>query len=164
MFNLGFLYENTLSSVMGQKRGAMIPDVSVSGFGLLADARLDLPDGSTIPQDRLTQFKWGADAEVQIQEWVAFMIRYDQVNYDMDNPGYVFSALTPRLTFSSHFLSGESIYLQYSRYRYGDRMVIAGTWPWGPPLVAGSEIVQGGPYTGMKPDMDVIKLQAAIAF
>ena len=164
LFNLGFLYENTLSSVMGQKRGSMIPDVSVSGFGLLADATLDLPSGSGIPQDHITQLKWGADAEVQIQDWVAFMLRYDEVNYDMDHPGYIFSAITPRLTFSSHFLSGESIYLQYSRYRYGDRMVLAGQWPWGQPLVAGSDIIQRGPYNGWKPDMDVIKLQASIAF
>lgn len=92
------------------------------------------------------------------------MLRWDEVNYDLGSPGYVFSAITPRLTFSSHFLSGESIYIQYSRYRYGDRMVLAGQWPWGTQLVAGSNTVQGGPYAGDKPDMDVVKLQASIAF
>ena len=92
------------------------------------------------------------------------MLRWDEVNYNLDDSGYVFSAITPRVTFSSHFLSGESIYLQYSRYRYGDQMVIAGRWPWGQPLVAGSNITQGGAYAGEKPDMDVIKLQANVTF
>jgi hypothetical protein len=30
--------------------------------------------------------------------------------------------------------------------------------------VAGSDIVQGGTYAGYKPDMDVVRLQASIAF
>jgi len=92
------------------------------------------------------------------------MLRWDEINYNLDHAGYVFSSITPRLTFSSHFLSGESIYIQYSRYRYGDEMVLAGKWPWGTQMVAGSDIVQGGSYTGDKPDMDVVKIQATVAF
>jgi hypothetical protein len=30
--------------------------------------------------------------------------------------------------------------------------------------VAGSDIIQSGPYAGQKPDMDVVKLQATVAF
>jgi hypothetical protein len=93
------------------------------------------------------------------------MLRYDEVNYDLDNPGYIFSAITPRIIFSSHFLSSESIYIQYSRYRYGDKMTLLGTWPWGTPLMIGADHYQRvGPYVGQKPDMDVIKLQATVAF
>ena len=45
----------------------------------------------------------------------------------------------------------------------------ATTWCWravavGQPLVAGATSLQQGPYAGMKPDVDVIKLQADIAF
>lgn len=43
-------------------------------------------------------------------------------------------------------------------------MVLKGKWPWGEPLVAGSLITQGGPYADEKPDMDVVKLQASVAF
>ena len=92
------------------------------------------------------------------------MLRYDAVNYDLDHPGFVFSSITPRAIISSHFLSSERIYIQYSRYFYGDKMVLAGTWPWGTPLVAGTDILQGGPYLGKKPDENVVKLQAEIAF
>ena len=162
-FNLGFLYENSLSNIRGEEPGSA-PEVTLNIFGLMANASLDLPPGSVVPQDEITQFKYGADLSVQALRWLGFMVRYDEVCYDVDHPGYVFAAVTPRVTVSSDFLSGERIYIQYSRYRYGDNMVLAGTWPWGQPLVAGSDIVQGGPYSGHKPDMDVIKVQADIAF
>jgi hypothetical protein len=164
MFNLGFLYENSLSGIRGQPQGSATPEVTLNVFGLLTSAHLDLPTGSVITQDRITQFKYGADVTLQAQSWLGFMLRWDEINYDLDHSGFVFSAITPRVIFSSHFLSGESIYIQYSRYRYGDRMLLAGRWPWGTPLVAGSDIIQGGPYAGERPDMDVVKLQATIAF
>ena len=161
--NLGFLYENSLNGVL-DRGSSTLPDVTLNVFGLLADAQLDLPERSSLTQTHIGQLKYGADVSVQATEWVSFMLRWDEVNYDLDNPGYVFSAITPRVTFSSHFLAGESIYLQYSRYRYGDAMVLAGKWPWGQALVAGNDIIQGGPYTGHKPDADVVKLQATVAF
>jgi hypothetical protein len=162
--NLGFLYENSLSTVLGKKRGDVMPEVTVSAFGLLIDSNLNLPDGSKVPQDHIGQMKYGADVTVQPLTWLGVMLRWDEVNYNLDDTGYVFSAITPRVTFSSHFLSTESIYVQYSRYRYGDRMVVAGKWAWGQQMVAGSFNTQGGPYAGEKPDMDVIKVQASVAF
>jgi hypothetical protein len=164
MFNLGFLYENTLSGILGERSGSLMPEVTLNIFGLLADASLDLPAGSTFPQKTIEQFKYGADVTVQALNWLAFMLRYDLVNYDLNHPAYIFSSITPRAVFSSHFLSGESIYIQYSRYIYGDKMVLAGTWPWGAPLVAGSTVLQEGPYAFKRPDEDVVKLQATVAF
>jgi hypothetical protein len=164
MFNLGFLYENTLSGIQGNAPGSVMPEVTLNVFGLLANASLDLPAGSMFPQKSIKEFKYGADVTLQALSWLAFMLRYDLVNYDLDHPAYIFSAITPRAVFSSHFLSGESIYIQYSRYIYGDKMLLAGTWPWGAPLVAGSTVLQEGPYAQKKPDEDVVKLQATIAF
>jgi hypothetical protein len=168
MFNFGFLYENTLSGALAR---AVPHEVTVSLFGLLADASLDLPPSTdpaaattTKPPKSIKQFKYGGDATVQLQDWLSFMIRYDLVNYDLDHPAYIFSSITSRLAFSSHFMSGERIYLQYSHYRYGDKMVLAGTWPWASPLVAGSTVLQEGPYAGTKPDANVIKVQADIVF
>jgi hypothetical protein len=166
MVNLGFLYENTLSNVQGKEPAKEAPEVTVSAFGLMANASLDLPVGSAITQNEINQFKWGADVTVQALDWLAFMARYDQVNYDMDNPGFIFSAITiPRIIISSHFLSSESIYIQYSRYRYGDKMVLAGTWPWNTPIVVGTDQYQAGSYNnGLKPDADVIRVQATVDF
>ncbi|MBN1652353.1 MAG: hypothetical protein JXA30_01110 [Deltaproteobacteria bacterium] len=164
MFNVGFLYENTLSGIQGKEPTSALPEVTLNLFGLFTEARRDLPEGTTISQDGVKQFKYGADVTVQPLTWLAFMLRYDEVDYDLDNPGYVFSVITPRLVFCSHFLSGESIYIQYSRYFYGDKMVLAAEWPWGTPLMAGGDIIQGGRYSGSKPDEDVVKLQASVAF
>ncbi len=163
LVNLGFIYENTLANVLGQPE-AEVPRVKASAFGLMVDSHLDLPATTTISQDRITHFKWGADVEYNPLNWVGLMARFDSVNLDMDNGGYVFAAITGRVSFYSHFASGERIYLQYSRYRYGEKMVLSGRRPWGTPLVAGSDILQGGPYVGSKPDMDVVKLQADISF
>ena len=163
-FNLGFLYENSLSTILGKPRGAAMPEVTLNVFGLYVDSNLDLPVTSVITQDHIAQMKYGADVTVQPLNWLGLMLRWDEVNYNLDDTGYVFSAITPRLIFSSHFLSSESIYIQYSRYRYGARMTIAGRWPWGQPLVPGSQITQGGSYAGQTPDMDVIKLQANVSF
>jgi hypothetical protein len=164
MVNLGFLYENTLSNIQGKKPATEAPEVTLNVFGLMANANVDLPTGSKITQDAINQFKWGADVTVQALNWLGLMARYDQVNYDLDHPGYIFSAITiPRIVFSSHFLSSESIYIQYSRYRYGDNMTLAGTWPWGFELIPGSKYYQrASPYK--TPDEDVIRFQASVEF
>ncbi|MES1178993.1 MAG: hypothetical protein ABUL62_32050 [Myxococcales bacterium] len=168
MFNLGFMYENSLSNIQG-KAPAHAPDVKFSFFGLLASSSLDLPVQTEAHDDyvhrtSIKQFKFGADVTVQALDWLGVMLRGDSVNYDLDNSGYIFSAITTRLIVSSHFLSSESIYLQYSRYKYGDNMTLGQKWPWNVPLVAGNDVIQGGTYQGKKPDMDVIKLQATVAF
>jgi hypothetical protein len=163
LVNTGFLYENSLSGVLRKAPGS-VPDVTVSLFALQTDVSLDLPAGTTLTQKSINQIKGGADATVQTLPWLAFMARYDAVNYDRDHGGYVFAAYTARAIISSHFLSSERIYLQYSRYRYGDKMVLNGTWPWGAPLVAGANVLQQGPYSSKTPDQNVVKLQAEIAF
>jgi hypothetical protein len=164
MVNLGFLYENTLSGAEGKPRGSMLPDLAVSLFGLYTSASLDLPAGTTLITNRLRQFKYGLDATLQATDWVGFMLRGDVVDYDLDHPAYIFAAVTGRVTFAAHALSSARMYVQYSRYAYGDKMVLNGTGLWGQPLVAGSSVLQEGPYSGMKPDQNVVKLQAEIAF
>jgi hypothetical protein len=163
MFNLGFLYENTLSGVQGKAPGS-VPEVTLSIFGLLTNASLDLPAGSSVTQNSIKQFKYGADLTLQSLTWLAFMLRGDVVNYDRDHPGLIFASITPRVIISSHFLSSERIYIQYSRYIYGDKIVLNGIWPWNAPLLPGANVFQQGPYSGKKPDENVVKVQADIAF
>jgi hypothetical protein len=166
MMNLGFLYELALSDILPNHPQ---PQMKLSLFGLATKVKLDLPTqqaGATtlITFNQLTQVKFGADFTIIPKNWFSFTARWDQVNYDQDHPGYVFSAYTGRLSLFSHYLSGECIYLQYSHYVYGTKMVLAGTWPWNTPLVAGSTVVQAYGYSGQKPDEDVIKLQAQVRF
>lgn len=146
MLNFAFLYENSLSVLQGKSRGAILPDVTFNLFGMMASASRDLEATDSI-EKKLLQFKWGADAKVDFLSWLAFMLRYDWVNVDMDQSGCVFGVLTPRVILSSHFLSNETIYLQYSRYFYGDKMTLA-----------------SGTYAGSVPDANVIKMQATIGW
>jgi hypothetical protein len=171
MVAVGFMYENSLSGVLGRPRGSMVPDLTVSIFDLYAGASLDLPSGSMVfgPKGTLMtqirQNKFGLDVTAQLADWVSFMLRGDIVNYDLDDNGYIFAAITTRLQFASHFLSSERIYVQYSRYIYGDKMVLNATWPWGESLVQGSSVIQqAAAYSGSKPDANVVKLQSEIAF
>src|SRR5690606_38261762 len=69
MFNLGALYENTLSSLLGKARGSVMPEVTLNVFGLFTDITLDLPAESVITQDRIGQLKYGADLELQALDW-----------------------------------------------------------------------------------------------
>lgn len=163
LINLGFNYENRLSNILGKETGGN-NEVRLGLFGLLVDSTRDLPETTKITNERLTQLKWGADLEYNPWKWVGIMARWDSVNFDTNTPGYLFSAITGRLSFYSNYMSGERIYLQYSRYQYGDYVTLAGRYPSGLPLVEGSQITQRGPYRGSKPDMDVIKFQADITF
>jgi hypothetical protein len=166
MLNLGILYENSLSNLVRTSPG--VGDVTLNIFALMALASMDLPAGKTdlITQDKIKQFKYGADLTVLAQEWLSFMLRGDMVNYDLDHPGYVFAALTGRTSLFSHFLSSECIYLQFSYYIYGDNMKLVQRWPWGVPLTEGSDTVQGyaSKYVGKKPDEYIVKLQAQVKF
>jgi hypothetical protein len=169
VLNLGVLYENSLSRVLRRRPGDVMPEVTLSAFALITKSKLDLPAGSTLPQkglvnSGLTEFKYGADVTVQPLTWLGFMLRFDTVQMDSDQPGYIYAAITPRLIVSSHFLSGETVYLQYSRYFYGDNILLNPIFPWQQPLVPGASVLQEGPYSGKKPDTDVIKMQATIAF
>ena len=141
-----------------------LPEVTLNLFGLLANSSLDLPVGSMLTQDSIKQLKLGADLTLQALNSLAIMLRYDTLNYDLDHPAYVFAAITGRVAVSTHYLSGERVYLQYSRYIYGDNMVLAAQWPWGAPLVAGSNVLQQGPYFGKTPDENIVRAQADISF
>ena len=76
------------------------------------------------------------------------MLRCDLVNYDLDHPAYIFAAITARVIFSSHFLSSERIYLQYSRYVYGDNMVLERDVALGRAAGGGKQRASRGPLFG----------------
>ena len=145
LLNLALLYENSLQGLAGAPEGRW-PDLALSVFGMLVNARRELSPGSTLPRDQ-DQLKWGSDLTLKLYPWVAFMLRYDLVDLDTDAPGHAFRIVTPRVTFTSHILSTESIWLQYSRYFYDDVSL---------------ETRPTQPYA--RPDQHVIKLQANLSF
>jgi hypothetical protein len=144
--NLAGLYENSSRGLRGQSLGAT-PDLVLNLFGMLARVERDLVAEATIP-DVVTELKWGGDLTLKLLPWLAFMLRYDSVDRDVDADGGAFRVMTPRVTFTTHALSTESIWLQYSRYSYDEDVVL--------PTSASQ------PYPN--PDRNVVKLQANLSF
>lgn len=144
--NFAWLYENSLRGLRGEAPGA-VPDLVLDLFGMLARVERDLVADAAIPADS-TALKWGSDLTLKLSAWLAFMLRYDSVDRDADVAGGAFRALTPRITFTSHALATESIWLQYSRYFYDDDVVLT---------TSASQ-----PYPN--PDRNVVKLQANVSF
>jgi len=145
LFSLGLLYENSLQGLAGFPEGRW-PDLAFSLFGMLVNTRRELEPGAEASA-ALDQLKWGSDLTLKLLPWLAFMLRYDNVDLDADAPGQAFRVVTPRITFTSHVLATESIWLQYSRYFYDD-------------LTLETDATQ--PYA--RPDQHVIKLQANLSF
>jgi len=166
MMNLGLLYELALSDWL-PARG--LPEMKLSVFGLATKAKLELPKVQAgtlalINQDHITQIKYGADFAIFPKSWYSFMVRADQVVYNMDHAGYIFASFAGRFSLFS-YLQRASIYLQYTHYIYGNRMVLGGTWPWKTNLVAGGTEIQAiGVYSQAKPDEDVVTLQGQVKF
>ncbi len=167
MANLGALYVLALSDLLPDSR---LPEMKLSVFGLATRAKLDLPppaEGTQplINQNQITQIKYGADLSIFPKRWYSLMVRADQVVYNMDHAGYIFSSLMGRLSLYSGFQAGACIYLQYAHYIYGDKMVLGGTWPWNTNLIAGGTDIHAiGVYSQAKPDADVVTLQAQVRF
>lgn len=145
--NLAWLYENSWRGLHGEALGSTTPDLVLNVFGMLARAERDLIAEATAP-DAITALKWGGDLTFKALPWLAFMLRYDAVDRDAGSSGGSFRVLTPRVTFTSHALATESIWLQYSRYFYDDDVVL--------------ETSAAQPYPN--PDRNVVKLQANLSF
>ncbi len=153
-FSVGFMYENTLGGVMGRGFGTRLPDLTLDVFGLLVDSTRDLTPGSNL-QRNLTQFKWGTSLTLQTLTWLALMLRFDQVNnaspdlHDLGLAGNTFAMITPRLIITSHYGSSEMVYIQYTRYIFGDAFMA--------PQGAGL-FIDGGPAA------NVVKVEATMSW
>lgn len=146
LVSLALLYETSLQGLAGAPEGSW-PDLALSVFGMLVNARRELAPDAALARDA-DQLKWGSDLTLTLEPWLALMARYDQVDLDTNAPGHAFRVVTPRITFTSHILATESIWLQYSRYFYDDDLTL--------------ETSATQPYP--HPDQHVIKLQANLSF
>ncbi|MBN2527502.1 MAG: hypothetical protein JXR76_14000 [Deltaproteobacteria bacterium] len=137
---VAWLYENSLQGLMGGDKGNAFPDLTFEIFGMMASSKGDdVPDGA---EDSMMQIKGGADVAFWPTSWMAMMLRYDGVN--LDEAGKI-KVITPRLIFTSHFLSSEQLWFQVSKYIYDDD------------IKDGSGMADG-------PDALVFKMQAVMSF
>lgn len=127
VLNASWIYENSLQGFKGKGVGGDFPDLTFTVFGMLSSAKMDdVADGI---DDSRMQIKGGADLTFWPTSWVGIMFRYDGVNFgkeytitdaDGENPEIKYHVFTPRVIFKSHFVSAESLWIQFSKYAFSD--------------------------------------------
>lgn len=154
LWNLALETHHSLRAILDRRapgRGRWLRggDVSLRLFGLLTYVQSRQIDfDPLVNRDSRLYFKWGAEGAWQVLPWLMASLRYDRVILDVQDEESAFRVLSPRLTVTASWLLGAQIYLQYSRYFYGSRVLLR------PGQVALETL----------PDNDVFKLQAQLTF
>ena len=145
-FSLRHLMTRKAPDHMGFLRGG---DITLKLFALTAYTLSKQADSDpALNRDGRLGFKWGAELFAQPMSFLFVALRYDRVIPDVQDEASAFRIISPRVGVTMNWLIGAQIFLQYSRYAYGDRVQLR------PGQVALETI----------PDDNVVKLQAQIAF
>ena len=124
-------------------------DITLRYFGLVTYVEsLQSDPNPAINRDHRTYFKWGGELGWLALSWLGASLRYDRVILNMNDNADSFRIISPRLTFYVHWFTDAQVYLQYSRYFYGERVNLR------PGQVALETI----------PDSNVFKIQAQVVF
>jgi len=95
------------------------PDVRLSLFGVSTSVTSDDP-----AYDEVTKLKLGAEVTYSALSWFALSARVDHATPDTDESEQAFQIISPRLLFHTNWLSRDEFTLQYSRFVYGDDVVV----------------------------------------
>jgi hypothetical protein len=129
LWNVGFQYDWSLTETFRFARGterSPLPwrgDLTASLFGVyqFVQSKQASPDPLVNKDDRKS-LKWGAELGWRIHEIVGISARYDRVVLDVGDSANSFRVLSPKLAFYTNFLTKEQIFIQYSRYKYNERV------------------------------------------
>ncbi|HEY6077348.1 MAG TPA: hypothetical protein VIW29_01000 [Polyangiaceae bacterium] len=123
-------YEFSLTNFMrmreegGQKFWGDGADLKLVLYGMLNKVRSDYrPIDPTVwgPTDGNLKLKYGVDLQYHATPSVTAALRVDRLQPNSEIPEQSFAILSPRLVFSSNWVSREQLTLQYSRYIYNQR-------------------------------------------
>ncbi len=154
LYNLAFEHRYSLAELLrsaapGRLHSLRGGDLQFTWFGLATYVLSKQADPDpTINRNGRTYFKWGAQLAYNALSWLGISLRYDRVTLDSNDDANGFRVISPRITLRTHWLVDGEIYIQYSRYFYGDRIALR------PGQVALETV----------PDTDVLKLQAQLIF
>jgi hypothetical protein len=119
-------------------------DVVVSLFALQTKV------GSQDPAaDGISKLKLGGEASASLLSWLAVSARVDQVMPNLQDSAQSFTIVSPRLIFRSKWNAHDQVVLQYSRFFYGDGVIVRSGYP-------------ATPDPTIRPDRDVISLSASM--
>jgi hypothetical protein len=125
------------------------PDVFVSVFWMAAHVSSQTPLTGGMYGDGVTKLKLGAEATYSLLPWLAVSGRYDRVAPNIDNDGYTFAVVSPRVIFRTGWASTDQLVLQYSHWFNGGTTIVrTGSPPVDSPLIV--------------PDSDMLSLAASM--
>jgi hypothetical protein len=100
------------------------PDILVSLFGMRTEVGSDDRDF-----DGLVRTKFGLEATYSMMSWLAAGLRYDNVMPDDVFEEQNFQIISPRIIFHTDWNSQDQLMLQYSRFIYGDGVIVKSGFP-----------------------------------
>ncbi len=80
--------------------------------------------GFEVKFDDVNKFKIGSEIVYNAFSWLGFATRYDFVGPDLGDSERSYHILSPRLIFRTDFLAHEQINIRYTRWFYGDHVLI----------------------------------------
>jgi len=108
----------------GQKFWGEGADLKVALYGMLNLVHSDYrPTDKSIwgPTDGNLKLKYGADIQYHATPALTAALRVDRLQPNSDVPEQSFAVLSPRLVFTSNWVTREQLTFQYSRYIYNRR-------------------------------------------
>jgi hypothetical protein len=117
-----------MSEEGGQKFWGEGSDLKVAIYGMLNKVKSDYrPVDPTIwgPTDGNLKVKYGADIQYHATPSLTAALRVDRLQPNSEVPEQSFSILSPRLVFTSNWVTREQLTFQYSRYLYNQRECVA---------------------------------------
>ncbi len=154
LYNLAFQHTFSVADMLSVSGRQYLPklrkmDFTLTWFGLATYTLSKQADPDpAINRNGRSLFKWGIEGAWSALSWLAISLRYDRVILDTNDDANTFRVLSPRITLRTHWLVDAELYLQYSRYWYGDRV----------------KLRPGQVALETEPDADVFKIQAQIVF
>lgn len=113
-----------MSEEGGQKFWGEGSDLKIAVYGMLNKVHSDYkPLDKTVwgPTDGNLKLKYGADLQYHATPNITVALRADRLQPNSEIPEQSFSILSPRIVFTSNWVTREQLTFQYSRYLYNAR-------------------------------------------
>jgi hypothetical protein len=113
-----------MSEEGGQKFWGEGSDLKIALYGMLNKVKSDYrPADKTLwgPTDGNVKVKYGTDIQYHATPSITAAVRVDRLQPNKDVPEQSFSIISPRIVFTSNWVTREQLTFQYSRYLYNQR-------------------------------------------
>lgn len=135
LLHAGFQYDFSLQKCLHYPAffNGAAPDLRASFFGTFvhvnsAQEKTTLP-GFDVRFDDVSKLKVGSELTYLFFPWMGVSARYDYVAPDLGDSERTFHVISPKILFRTSFLAHEQFNIRYTRWVYGDRVLIQSVAP-----------------------------------